>query len=104
MKEASGKQIYWKDATPEDFINIEQCDWIEGAGDVGTYYEVKFIRNFGHVLKAAMQSPTAAEQRIEEVIEELERLADACYKDIPGMEKRGAYKRAISLLRGDGKP
>jgi hypothetical protein len=43
--------VYWKDAKPEDFINIQHDDWIEGVGHVSTLYEVNFVKRFGVALK-----------------------------------------------------
>jgi hypothetical protein len=44
------RHIYWKDAKPKDFINIQLDDWIEGVGHVSTYHEVEFTKRFGLAL------------------------------------------------------
>jgi hypothetical protein len=45
------KQIFWKSATSQDFIDAEILDWIEGVGEVSTQYEKNFVNTFGEVIK-----------------------------------------------------
>ncbi len=43
--------IYWSNAKPDDFINATLGDWIQGAGDITTNFELDFIHSFGKFLK-----------------------------------------------------
>jgi len=47
----TGKQIFWKTATPEDFKNADILDWVEGVGDISTHYEKRFVNVFGEMLQ-----------------------------------------------------
>lgn len=46
------KRIFWKEATADDFINALEVDWIEGVGEISTYYELRFVRAFGEAMKS----------------------------------------------------
>ena len=45
------KQIFWKSAKLQDFIDADVLDWIEGVGEISTQYEKKFINAFGEAMK-----------------------------------------------------
>ena len=44
--------IYWYFSTPDDFINAKLGDWIQGAGDITTNFELDFIHSFGNYYKS----------------------------------------------------
>lgn len=44
--------LYLDESAPEEFINAELMDWIYLIGDISTPYELDFVRQFGHALKA----------------------------------------------------
>jgi hypothetical protein len=46
------KCIYWKNATPDDFINARLGEtWIQGIGEVDTFYAEDLVHNFGKAWK-----------------------------------------------------
>ena len=46
------KCIYWKNATPDDFINARLGEtWIQGVGEVDTFYAEDLVHNFGKAWK-----------------------------------------------------
>ena len=46
----SPKRIYLKTAKPEDFIDIQIQDWIEGLGMVSCHYEANLVKNYGRLI------------------------------------------------------
>jgi hypothetical protein len=65
------KQIFWNDVKPEDFINAQEMDWIEGIGEISTYYELKFVRRFGETIRSRPHTPAPAESISKELALEL---------------------------------
>lgn len=57
------QQLFIGKSTPEQFIDAEIGDWIYLVGDITTFYEVDFIRRFGHALKEASHS-SATERKV----------------------------------------
>jgi hypothetical protein len=51
MNDKTVKQIFWKSATSQDFIDAEILDWIEGVGEVSTQYEKNFVSAFGKAMQ-----------------------------------------------------
>lgn len=50
------RRIYRATATPQDFATVDIGDWIEGVGDITTYFERVFVRRFGDALCASHSS------------------------------------------------
>ena len=88
------RHIYWKDAKPKDFINIQLDDWIEGVGHVSTYHEVEFTKRFG----LALARYSSAAQSRDAVLDELENWVKKNEDEFPTVTYM-ELRREITKLR-----
>ena len=79
------KCIYWKNATPDDFINARLGEtWIQGVGEVDTFYAEDLVHNFG---KAWKEKLTLALVEVERLVDDLLSVS----KQLGQSEARGLY-------------
>lgn len=79
------KCIYWKNATPDDFINARRGEtWIQGVGEVDTFYAEDLVHNFG---KAWKEKLTLALVEVERLVDDLLSVS----KQLGQSEARGLY-------------
>ena len=63
------KCIYWENATPDDFINARRGEtWIQGVGEVDTFYAEDLVHNFG---KAWKEKLTPAPAEVEDLLDHI---------------------------------
>ena len=79
------KCIYWKNAIPDDFINARRGEtWIQGVGEVDTFYAEDLVHNFG---KAWKEKLTLALVEVERLVDDLLSVS----KQLGQSEARGLY-------------
>lgn len=79
------KCIYWENATPDDFINARRGEtWIQGVGEVDTFYAEDLVHNFG---KAWKEKLTLALVEVERLVDDLLSVS----KQLGQSEARGLY-------------
>ena len=93
----SPKRIYLDSAKPDDFVDIQIHDWIEGVGDVSTHYEEQFFRSYGKLLVSRM---TPARQPQQEYIITMGRIIKARNMlMVDGYHNADVLDRVVNLLR-----
>ena len=56
------KCIYWENAIPDDFINARRGEtWIQGVGEVDTFYAENLVHNFGKAWKEKLRRESVSE-------------------------------------------
>jgi len=104
----------------DDLSDVKMLDWIEGVGDITTYYELKFIHKFAEAIRSRPLSEALMKEmdisvELFEILDNIDTASDiakgddALYRSLVSQEHKKRFKYAnhdgsykgIESLRGE---